>query len=109
MGILIYLFNQICGFQLLIMLSIYYGFTLKFPMIAHGNYKIIILIIIGLIWFVNLILIHFEAIINIFAAIFILLVPFIFLGKLIFSGIKKIYKNPYLNEKMKKIKIKRAE
>lgn len=52
MGLFIYLFNQICGFQLLIMLSIYYGFTFKFPMIAHGNYKITILVIIGLIWFI---------------------------------------------------------
>ena len=109
MRILIYLFNQICGFQLLIMLSIYYGLTLKFPMLAHGKFETVILVIIGLIWFINLILIHLESIINIFTAIFILFVPFIFLGKLIFSGIKKIYKSPYFTEKIKKFKLKRAE
>lgn len=110
MGLLIYLFNQICGFQLLIMLSIYYGLTFKFPMITHGNYKITILVIIGLIWFVNIILIHLDAIMTTFVAIAILLTPFIFLGKLIFSGIKKLLnKSPYFNEKIKKFKLKRAE
>lgn len=109
MGIIIYLFNQLCGFQLAIMLTIYYSISLKFPIIAEGNYKIIILVIIGLIWFINLILLHFEAVFNIFTSIYILFFPFIFIGKLIFSGIKKLYRSPYINKKLKMFKLKRTE
>lgn len=95
MGLLIYLFNQICGFQLTIMLSIYYAISLKFPFIAQGNFKIVILIIIGLIWFINLILIHLEAIMNIITSIYIMFTPFIFLGKLLIKGFKKLSENKH--------------
>lgn len=98
MGILIYLFNQICGFQLTIMYTIYYFTSQKFTVLQDGKWQILCLTIIALIWLINLIIIHLEALINIGTAIYIVIYPFIWVIKWIYKKLLKISLKSTLKE-----------
>lgn len=89
---IIYLLNKLCVFQGLLMTLTYYFLYLQFPFFQNEKVNFFSLIFIFLIWFINLIMVHLESIINIFISIYILFYIITFPFVWVYKKIKNINK-----------------